>query len=87
MNNKYNSAIKVLMIVFTIAFIIGIMAIIGLLTVGEIGWGTAISSFLTGVINLILIYALNNALARISTLEDKMNKVDKPMQEHEKDLP
>ena len=72
---KYNSIIKTLVVIFTIAYIAVIIALIALLAKHYIDWATAVFTFVSCTVELILLYALNNALARVSALE---NRIDKP---------
>lgn len=72
---KYNSLIKVLVIVFSIAYGIVVFLLIGFLAVKRIDWSTALTTFASCTVELILLYALNNALKRIEVMENQLNKI------------
>lgn len=71
---KYNSAVKIITNIFTFVYIVVVFLLVVFLIAGKVDWLIAASTIFSSTIELVLLYALNNALSRIALLENDKNE-------------
>lgn len=71
---KYNNIVATISVIFTVIYIIAVIVFIILAALRLIDWVALVVFIISGAIELILLWALNNALERIEVLENVLNK-------------
>lgn len=73
---RYNGVIAAIAFIGTMLFIIGIIVTLIFVIMGKLSWVYLVIELPCGLIVLISVWALNNALERISVLENILKKKD-----------
>ena len=71
---KYNNIVATLAVIFTVLYAIAVIVFIILTALKLMDWVSLVIFIVSGAVELILLWALNNALERIGVLENVLNK-------------
>ena len=71
-NNKFNNIISIISIIYTISFVFATVVLLVVAISGTLPFLTCCAIFLSSLIVLFLVQALDNALQRIDVLENAL---------------